>query len=224
MKRTLILAGIIAVLLLTGVSMVTRIEAQAAPGMSGWTEIMPQPSFRDWTCVAIPPDRMLAQRSQWSVDAASHSLICAGDGGHEWLRYGRELGDFLFHVEWRLTKHEGGKGYNSGVFVRNNDIGSIWYQAQVGSAGSGYWFGYDNPAEKGPISFNLNSRMKRNAVKPAGEWNTFDIRCQGAKLILKVNGTTTSEFDKCRNLKGYLGLEAEGSRIEFRNLRIKVLR
>ncbi|HET9179501.1 MAG TPA: DUF1080 domain-containing protein [Terriglobia bacterium] len=224
MKQAVIPSTVIFLLLLIGIVMVPRGESRAAPGTSGWIDIMPGPSFSDWTRVAIPPDRMLAQYSQWSVDAANHTLVCAGDGGHEWLRYGRELGDFLFHVEWRLTRHEGGKGYNSGVFVRNNDNGGIWYQAQVGTAGSGYWFGYDNPAEKGPIGFNLKPEMKVNAVKPAGEWNTFDIRCQGARLVLKVNGTATSEFDACRNLKGYLGLEAEGSRIEFRKMRIKLLK
>lgn len=166
----------------------------------------------------------MPQYSQWSVDAAAHTIVCAGDGGHEWLRYGQKLGDFLFHVEWRLTKHEGTKGYNSGVFVRNNENGMIWYQAQVGNASGGYWFGYDSPAEKGPIGFNLKSQLTTNAVRPAGEWNTFDIRCEGAKLVLKVNGTQTSEFDNCKNLKGYLGLEAEGSRIEFRSMRIKMLK
>jgi 3-keto-disaccharide hydrolase len=222
MKSAAIPTSVIILLFLTGMAMAPRVESKAAPGTAGWIDIMPGPSFRNWTRVAIPPGRTLPQQSQWSVDAANHTLICAGDGGHEWLRYGRQMGDFLFHVEWRLTRHDGGKGYNSGVFVRNNANGSIWYQAQVGSASGGYWFGYDNPAEKEPISFNLKSRMKVNPVKPAGEWNAFDIRCQGAKLILKVNGTTTSEFNACKNLKGYLGLEAEGSRIEFRNMKIKV--
>lgn len=224
MKKAVIPTTVIFLLLLIGMAMAPRGESQAARRTSAWIDIMPQPSLRNWTRVPIPPDRRLAQYSQWSVDTSNHTLVCAGDGGHEWLRYGRELGDLLFHVEWRLTRREGGKGYNSGVFVRNNDVGSIWYQAQVGSADGGYWFGYDNPAEKGPISFNLKSQMKVNPVKAAGEWNIFDIRCQGAKLILNVNGTTASEFDDCKNLKGYLGLEAEGSRIEFRNMRIKVLR
>jgi 3-keto-disaccharide hydrolase len=224
MKYAAISAAMIVVSLLLGIARPPRSDSQTESAASGWINIMPVHSLDHWTRAAIPPNRPLPGYSQWSVDAATHTLMCAGDGGHEWLRYGRELGDFLFHVEWRLARHEGGKGYNSGVFVRNNDNGSIWYQAQVGSASGGYWFGYDNPAEKGPISFNLKSQMKVNPVKPAGEWNTFDISCQGARLILKVNGTTTSEFDACKNLKGYLGLEAEGSRIEFRNMKIKVLK
>ena len=63
-----------------------------------------------------------------------------------------------------------------------------------------------------------------NHVNGAGQWNTYDIRCQGSVITLSVNGTKSSEFDQCHNLKGYLGLEAEGSRIEFRNLRIRNLR
>jgi 3-keto-disaccharide hydrolase len=225
MRFAAIPATVIVVFLLLGIAMVPSGKSHAAPKPSRWVDIMPGASLGHWTRVAIPPDRPLPKYSQWNVDAATHTLVCAGDGGHEWLRYdGQQLGNFLFHVEWRLIRHEGTKGYNSGVFVRNNSDGSIWYQAQVGDAGGGYWFGYDDPAVKGPISFNLKSRMTNNPVKPAGEWNTFDIRCQGAKIILKVNGTETSEFDKCKNLKGYVGLEAEGSRIEFRDMRIKVLK
>ena len=225
MKFAAISATVIVVFLLVGIAMVPRKESYAAPKPSGWINIMPGPSLTHWTRIAIPPDRPLNKNSQWSVDATAHTLVCAGDGGHEFLRYdGQQLGDFLFHVEWRLTPHKSGKGYNSGVFVRNNSDASIWYQAQVGAASGGYWFGYDDPAVKGPISFNLKSRMTANPVKPAGEWNTFDIRCEGKKLILKVNGTVTSEFNECRNLKGYLGLEAEGSRIEFRRMRIKMLK
>lgn len=225
MKFAAIPATFIVIFLLIGVAMVPRDESQAAPTPSQWINIMPGPSLQHWTRVAIPPDRPLSKHSQWSVDASTRTLVCTGNGGHEFLRYdGRQLGNFLFHVEWRLTPHKGGKGYNSGVFVRNNSDGSIWYQAQVGDASGGYWFGYDNPAVKGPISFNLKSKMTADPVKPAGKWNTFDIRCQGAKLTLKVNGTVTSEFDACKNLKGYVGLEAEGSRIEFRKMRIRLLK
>jgi hypothetical protein len=193
-----------------------------AANSSGWIKIFPLPSMKGWTRVAIPPDHPLNPVSQWSVDASHHTLVCTGKGGHEWLRYDRELGDFLFHLEWRLARVEGAKNYNSGVFVRNNSDGRIWYQAQVGSSSGGYWFG-DNPENGKLVRFNLESELVGNRVKPAGEWNTYDIRCQGKRLILRVNGVKTSEFDECANPKGYLGLEAEGSRIEFRNLRIKLL-
>ena len=223
MKRAAISTSIIFLLLLTGIAMVPRSETQAAPRTSKWINIMPGPSLAHWTRIALPPTRPLPEQSQWSVDTANHTIVCAGNGGHDWLRYGKELQNFMFHVEWRLTKHEAGKGYNSGIFVRNDRNATIWYQAQVGDASGGYWFG-NNPAGKELKRFSIRSQMTVNRVKPAGEWNTYDILCQGSKLVLKVNGATTSEFDDCKNLKGYIGLEAEGSRIEFRNMRIKILK
>ena len=86
----------------------------ALSGSPGWVDILPSASFADWTRVAIPPDKALDPVSQWSVDVPRRVVICEGNHGHEWLRYDRELGDFILHVEWRFTKLEGGKGYNSG--------------------------------------------------------------------------------------------------------------
>jgi hypothetical protein len=62
-----------------------------------------------------------------------------------------------------------------------------------------------------------------NHIKPPGEWNTYEIRCQGPKITLSVNGEASAEFTAPEVLKGYLGLEAEGFRIEFRNLRWRLL-
>jgi 3-keto-disaccharide hydrolase len=188
----------------------------------GWLNIMPPASFAGWTRVEIPPDRPLGKTSQWSVSPAAGIIVCAGDGGHEWLRYDLELGDFEFHVEWRLIKIADKEKYNSGVFVRNNENGSVWYQAQVGSPAAGFLFG-ENPEGAGLARFNLRAAMKGYPLKEVGKWNTYVIRCQGEKISLWVNGKKTSEFDRCNNPRGYLGLEAEGSRIEFRRLRIKTL-
>jgi 3-keto-disaccharide hydrolase len=209
-------------LFVTGFVTPLHVPASSAASTTGWINIFPLPSFQGWTRVAIPPDRALSPHSPWSVDSTHRLIVCDGKGGHEWLRYDRVLGDFMFHVEWRLTPVEGTKNYNSGVFVRNSGDGRVWYQVQVGSASGGYLFG-DNPEDRKLVRFNLESSLTENRVKPAGEWNTYDIRCQGQKITVIVNGAKTSQFDHCVNPKGYLGLEAEGSRIEFRNLRIKIL-
>lgn len=220
MQKTVPLAFLVFAVALFGVVFLPGKQSTLNAAASGWVNLMPKSTFEGWTRVMIPPNRPMPKKSQWSV--ANGRVICAGDGGHEWLRYDRELRDFLFHVEWRLAKQPGNAQYNSGVFVRNDAKGLIWYQAQVGSASGGYFFG-DNPEDGTLHGFNLQSALTQQAVKPAGEWNTYDIRCQGKKLVLRVNGIVTSEFDHCNNPRGYLGLEAEGSRIEFRNLRIKVL-
>jgi hypothetical protein len=193
------------------------------PALLGAQNLLPDASFKGWTRLAIPPDKPVDPVTQWKVDPERKVLICEGNRGHEWLRWDRELADFILHVEWRFPRIEGGKGYNSGVFVRSSADGLLWHQAQTGDASGGYLFG--NTLVNGtPQRINLRQEMKENRVKEAGEWNTYDIRCEGKTITLSVNGAVTSEFTNCELPKGYIGLEAEGYRIEFRNLTVRPLR
>jgi hypothetical protein len=195
-------------------------QAARAPS-AGWENITPVASLKRWTRVAIPPSHSLNPVSQWKVETTRHTIICEGNRGHEWLRYNHVYRDFVFEVQWKLTRRAGAK-YNSGIFVRNNRDGSIWYQAQVGSTDGGYFFG-DNPESGALKRFNLRSQIPEQHMKPPGEWNSYRIRCVGKTLTLWVNGVRQSEFTQCNNPEGYIGLEAEGSRIEFRDLRIRVI-
>ena len=187
----------------------------------GWTDILPPADLKGWTRLPIPHTGKLGPE-QWHVDAANRLLICNGDGGHDWLRYDRELADGIFHVEWRFAKVEGKSGYNSGVFIRNAADGSIWHQAQVGSESGGYYFG-DTPIEGKIQRFNLSKQLHDQRVREAGEWNTYELTARGKKLTAWVNGAVTSEFSDCQVPKGYIGLEGEGWRIEFRNIKLKEL-
>jgi hypothetical protein len=196
----------------------TALESEPA----AWVDVLPDESLKGWTRVPIPPDRALNPITQWSVDTAQRFVVCEGNRAHEWLRYDRELANFIFHVEWRFTKLEGGKGYNSGVFVRNSYDGVIWHQAQVGGGNGGYLFG-DTLVNGLRQRINLRPQMKENRVKEAGEWNTYELRCEGRTITLFVNGGLTSQFTNCEVPKGYLGLEAEGYRIEFRTVKLKRL-
>ena len=42
-------------------------------------------------------------------------------------------------------------------------------------------------------------------------------------MTLWVNGAVTNQWHDCEVPKGYVGLEAEGYRIEFRNVKVKPL-
>ena len=160
--------------------------------------------------------------SPWKLDAAGEILSCEGDRvGHEWLRWGQELGDFLAHVEWRFIKVDGEARYNSGVFARTSADGSIWHQAQA-VIGGGYLFGA-TPVNGTVQRVNLREKMTENRIKPAGEWNTYEFRVAGKQIALWVNGAVTSEFAECEVPRGYFGVEAEGFRVEFRNIQLKPL-
>jgi hypothetical protein len=84
-------------------------------------------------------------------------------------------------------------------------------------------FGRTKTADSKGKSFNVRKQVTDNRVKPAGEWNTMEIIARGKTLTLSVNGEITCQFDDCGLMRGHVGLEGEGYRIEFRNLRVKEL-
>jgi hypothetical protein len=187
---------------------------------AGWVDLMPHKSLKGWTRMTVPPGKTLDPINQWSVDKEHGTIVCTGDHGHEWLRYDREYANILLHVEWRFEKHEGMKGYNSGVFVRNDLTGRVWHQAQVGERA--YLFG--QTLVHGELSPMINTPAPAvNPLHPIGDWNTYEIRCDGPKITLWVNGSLTGEFAVPEVPKGYWGLEAEGYHIEFRNIKLKML-
>jgi hypothetical protein len=189
---------------------------------TGWTDLLAAagPKLEGWTRGPIPPTGTLNPRSQWSLDAATGHLVCEGNGGHEWLRWDKEVGDGIFHVEWRFTPIPGKPRYNSGIYARNSADARIWHQAQTGDGFGGYLFGSTEVDGK-PKRINLSSQQKGSRVKPAGEWNTFEITCKGKDVTLWVNGAITSRWTDCEVPRGYVGVEAEGYRIEFRNVKLK---
>jgi hypothetical protein len=137
----------------------------------------------------------------------------------------REFGDAVFHCEFRYTKVEGKAGYNSGAYVRNSKDGALWHQAQIGDSSGGYLFGETPGADGNKKFFTTDKDVgDRGRVKPAGEWNVIEITARGNTLTLWVNGAVTCEVKDCGNPKGLVGVEGEGYRIEFRNLKIKELR
>lgn len=187
---------------------------------AGWVDMMPRKSLKGWTRITVPPGKTLDPINQWSIDKEHKTIVCTGDHGHEWLRYDREYTNILLHVEWRFEKHEGMKGYNSGVFVRNDLTGRVWHQAQVGE--HAYIFG--QTLVHGELSKTTRTPPPAtDPLHPIGEWNTYEVRCDGPKITLWVNGELTGEFLAPEVLKGYWGLEAEGYHIEFRNIKLKKL-
>ncbi|HZT32052.1 MAG TPA: DUF1080 domain-containing protein [Bryobacteraceae bacterium] len=183
-------------------------------------DILPEESLRGWTRIPIPPVDGLKPELQWRVDSAHRELLCSGRGQHEWLRYDKLLGDFVLDVDWRFTP-KGNVKYNSGIGVRLSQYGELWAQAQTGLSG-GYLFG-DNLVDGAIQRFNLSKQMKENRVKPAGEWNHYQVRAEGDRITLSVNGAVVSEVSGYALRRGYLGLEAEGHEITFRNLRLQII-
>lgn len=77
--------------------------------------------------------------------------------------------------------------------------------------------------------FHQRQGARRQAVpelqKPAGEWNEWRVLAQvGDKSTFWCNGQQAWKPDWFTPAKGHIGIQAEGARIELKNLRIREIK
>ena len=64
------------------------------------------------------------------------------------------------------------------------------------------------------------SKSIENRCLGVGQWDKYTVECVDGTIKLSVNGKFVNGIRQSSQRKGYLCLEAEGARIEFRNLQI----
>ena len=146
-----------------------------------------------------------------------------------YLRTVKEYSTYKLHIEWRYPEEP----TNSGIFIHTTGPDLIWvshYQGQLKheNAGDIIIHGISNSATIRDTVYTssadekpLISKMHPTNEKPAGEWNSYDITCKGRTIELRVNGKLQNVATNCSVTKGGIGLQAEGSKIQFRNLWIE---
>ncbi len=148
-----------------------------------------------------------------------------------YARTNKEYENYKLHIEWRYPEEP----TNSGVFVHVKGPDMIWvshYQGQLKHENAGDFIihGVESATLNGKV-YNSTADDKPLIAKqhptnenPAGEWNTYEIICKGSKIELYVNGLLQNVATDCSATKGGIGLQAEGSKIQFRNLWVKPLK
>ncbi len=59
-----------------------------------------------------------------------------------------------------------------------------------------------------------------DSEKPAGEWNSMEIQCVGNEIKVWINGDFVNHGSRCTASKGNIAIQAEGSEVEFRKLKL----
>jgi hypothetical protein len=164
------------------------------------------------------------------------------------VRSGKDAGDIITADQYRnfdlVLDWKVAEGGNSGVFYRATQDGDyIWQSApEMQVLDDAKHSDGKSPLTSAGSNFALYE-APRGAVRPAGEWNTARLLVNGNHVEHWLNGTKLLEYElgsdewkqrvagsKFRTMplygkaaEGYIGLQDHGDRVEFRNIRIKVL-
>lgn len=177
--------------------------------------------------------------SGWSGDIEGYaveegSLISRRDGGGNLYADG-EYGDFVLQFSFRLEE-----GSNNGVGIRAERGKDAAYHGMEIQVLDDYAPQY---AELHPWQYHGSIYgvvpAIRGALKPAGEWNQEEIRAEGSHISVTVNGEIVVDADIREaarngtidgrehpglfNRSGAIGFLGHGSRVEFRDIRIREL-
>jgi len=149
-----------------------------------------------------------------------------------YIRTKKEYANYTLHVEWRYPETP----VNSGIFLHTVGPDKIWpthYQVQLKHLFAGDFITQgegvsstvrDTVYLSTPKVKPIAPKAKPSSEKKPGEWNSADIVCKGNTVEVKVNGVLQNYATKCSISKGGIGLQAEGSKIQFRNIWIKKLK
>jgi len=149
------------------------------------------------------------------TEPTKNKVILLNKGGG-WLRSDKEYEDFVLTVEVRWLKPK----QDSGIFIRASKEGKNWPDKKVevqceNSARVAMLFG---------ARHTLDKEKAAKALKGVNEWNTFEVRCVGTRCEVKLNGELVCTSDDVKLKKGYVGFQGENGHLDFRNVRIKVIR
>jgi hypothetical protein len=198
--------------------------------------------WKRWLDKGADPDKT------WSI--ADGVIKCTGTPAG-YLLTEKDYGDYVLRFQWRWPGKGGNSGCF--VHVSGKDqIWPKGVEAQLQSEQAGdFWlvdgFKLDIPkSQADPRSNRHFLRMgetakvkpekdskgrdqyeyvrKPTVEKPLGEWNQYEITCQGDEVRLVINGKLVNVGTKAEATSGKILLQSEGTPIEFRNIEIKSLK
>ncbi len=161
----------------------------------------------------------------WTV--RDEMLVCRGSG-FGFLRYERsEFDNFALRLDFRMAP-----GCNSGIGIRTGPFDPARSRATRPSFYSYEIQLFDDAGKPStPTSSGSLYRYvapRRNAMRPAGEWNQIEIECIGPKIKVTLNGELIHDLDqqtvealRDKPLKGHVCLQNHGGNIEFRSIQVR---
>jgi hypothetical protein len=194
---------------------------------AGWQLLFDGKTLDGWMTSSEQP-------SKHSVEEAS--IQPHGCGGYMMI-HKEQWGDFVLSLDFKISK-----GCNSGIFLRTFpltprpglDVGFNGLEIAIDdTTGAGY---HDTGAIYDLV------KPRKNAMRPAGEWNHAVVTCNKNLIDVELNGEKITHMDldewttpkkrpdgsdhkfptawKDHRRKGYIGLQDHGRPVWFKNIKL----
>lgn len=148
---------------------------------------------------------------------------------NEFLVSDRSYTNFVLRLKFKL---QGKSGFiNAGVQVRSQRAAKptnemVGYQADIGDPS---WWGciYDESRRNKMLAKSDMEQL--NKVLKRDDWNEYEIRCEGPRIRLAINGLRTvdyTEADQTLPQFGLIGLQIHGgavAEVSYKDISIEVL-
>ncbi len=193
---------------------------------SGWKLLFDGSATTGWIT------RGKKELTNWKAIGGS---LTRDSGGGDAIYDAEQFENFSLSLDWKIAD----KG-NSGVFIRLSSIhdwintGAEIQILDLNEAGE-----MSRPTHIAGSLYDLVAPPDGVRMKP-GEWNHFDITCDGPKISTTMNGVQTFAIDVSEEKwqkpqgkfnkpygtlprKGYLMLQDHGKMVEFKNIKLKPL-
>lgn len=190
---------------------------------TGFTSLFDGKSLEGW------------QGATTGYEAKDGVLACKKESGGN-LYTKKEYADFVLRLEFKLEA-----GANNGIGLRaplEGDAAFVGLESQVLDDSAPVYKKLQPYQYHGSIYGVLAA--KTGHLKKVGEWNAQEITLKGRQVTVKLNGTVIvdGDLDKAstphtvdkrdhpglKRTTGHIGFLGHGSRVEFRNIRIKELK
>ncbi len=154
----------------------------------------------------------------WSVE--NGVIKCTGKPAG-YMRTEKDYANYKLTVEWRFVKPG-----NTGVLVHMQGDDKVWpksieCQGMHGNQGDFFVIeGTEFNEHKGKDGRRV-AKNGPSIEKPVGEWNTYEIVCDGDTVIPSVNGKEMNRATGCSVTSGKICIQSEGSEIEIRKVTIE---
>jgi hypothetical protein len=166
--------------------------------------------------------------------AQGGKIVCPKHGGGNIFYARKEFANFVLRLEYRMEP-----GGNNGVGIRaplEGRISAVGMEIQI--------LDDESPRYKGKLhDYQYNGSVygvfaaHGGKPKPPWKWNKMEIRAEGSRVQVKVNGHTIVDSDLSTvkdpkvlaahpgiaRAKGYVGFLGHDTNVEFRKIQIKEL-